>query len=133
MKPQEVKFFKIEGNGYDNIKKKWANEDVLDNNRTDTVKIPSDIKPGMYIFRTELLALHGNSPMLPKNFGGPQFYTHCFNVEITGNGSSEPAGVLFPGAYKPDDAGVKFYLGTGGATWENYVSIPKHDHLRILH
>jgi cellulase len=122
MKPQAVKFFKIQGDGYDKNKKKWANEDVLDNNRTDIVKIPSDIKPGMYIFRTELLALHGNNPMLPASFGGPQFYTHCFNVEILGNGTAEPAGVLFPGAYQPNDAGVKFYLGTGGATWENYVS-----------
>jgi cellulase len=76
----------------------------------------------MYILRTELLALHGNSPYLPASLGGPQFYTHCFNVEILGNGTKEPEGVNFPGAYQPADPGVKFFLGTGGATWENYVS-----------
>jgi cellulase len=122
-KPQEVKFFKIKGDGFDKAQKKWANEEVLDNNRTDIVKIPSDIKPGMYIFRTELLALHGNSPSLPASFGGPQFYTHCFNVEILGNGNATPAGVKFPGAYQPNDPGVKFFLGQKDA-WENYVRAP---------
>jgi cellulase len=122
MKPQDVKFFKIKGDGYLKTQKKWANEEVLENNRTDVVKIPSDIKPGMYIFRTELLALHGNNPMLPAGLGGPQFYTHCFNVEVLGNGNVQPEGVKFPGGYQPADAGVKFYLGKGGETWDNYVS-----------
>jgi len=119
-KVQDVKFFKIKGDGYDNKQKKWANEEVLDSNRTDIIKLPSDIKSGTYVLRTELLALHGNNPMLPASFGGPQFYTHCFNVDITGNGTVEPEGVNFPGAYQPKDPGVKFYLGTGGSTWENY-------------
>ncbi|QDS67420.1 hypothetical protein FKW77_000014 [Venturia effusa] len=118
-KPQDVAFFKIKGDGFNKAQKKWANEEVLDNNRTDIVKIPSDIKPGMYIFRTEMLALHGNSPSLPPSFAGPQFYTHCFNVEITGNGTVKPEGVKFPGAYQPNDAGVKFFLGQK-ETWENY-------------
>ena len=42
----------------------WANEILNKQNSTDIVQIPSDIKPGTYIFRTELLALHGNMGFL---------------------------------------------------------------------
>jgi cellulase len=106
-----VKFFKINEAGYDSQRKKWANEDVLEHSRKDNFSLPSDIKPGMYILRTELLALHGNAiTSQPVNGGGPQFYTHCFNIDITGNGNVEPAGVKFPGAYKREDTGVAWNL-----------------------
>jgi lytic cellulose monooxygenase (C1-hydroxylating) len=63
-------------------------------NHTDTVQIPSDIQSGTYIFRTELLALHGTLAALQYTpAGGPQFYPHCFNVEITGSGTANPPGV----------------------------------------
>ncbi|KAF1981995.1 lytic polysaccharide monooxygenase [Aulographum hederae CBS 113979] len=118
-KAQGIKFFKVKGDGYDKAANKWANEYVLDNNRTDVVKIPSNIKPGMYVFRTELLALHGNG--LPAPLGGPQFYTHCFNVNITGNGADTPEGVTFPGGYKPDEKGVAFTI-MNKAIWGDYTS-----------
>jgi AA9 family protein len=102
----------------------WANEELINQNYTDYFKIPSDIKPGRYVLRTELLALHGNSmSSQPTLYSGPQFYTHCFNVEISGNGNAVPEGVTFPGGYKRDDSGVKFNLRTATQQdRDNYVS-----------
>lgn len=89
---------------------------------TDYVQIPSDIKPGRYILRTELVALHSNSMSIP-GLGGPQFFTHCFNVDIKGDGTATPPGVKFPGGYKRTDSGVKFNLYLSEAAWNNYVRI----------
>jgi lytic cellulose monooxygenase (C1-hydroxylating) len=102
----------------------WANEDLIRQDTADTFQLPSDIKPGLYILRTELLALHGNRmSSTPTVYSGPQFYTHCFNVEISGTGNAVPEGVNFPGGYKRDDPGVKFNLYTSEAAWDNYVSL----------
>ena len=104
---------------------KWANEDLIDRDTADTFQLPSDIKPGVYILRSELLALHGNSrTYMPSEGSGPQFYIHCFNLDISGDGKEVPKGVKFPGGYKRDDPGVKFNLYRGGqADRDNYVSI----------
>jgi hypothetical protein len=103
---------------------KWANEDLIDRDTADTLQLPSDIKPGTYILRTELLALHGNSmSYMPTEGTGPQFYIHCFNLDISGTGTAEPKGVKFPGGYKRTDPGVKFNLYRGGqSARDNYVS-----------
>jgi hypothetical protein len=105
---------------------KWVNEEILDNGRRDTFPLPSDIKPGMYIFRTDLLALHGNGygGGLPKKGtgAGPQFYTHCFNLKVLGDGIATPDGVKFPGGYKREDPGIKFSL-RNRAAFKDYVSI----------
>jgi len=105
------------------LKELWANEELIKQNYTDYFKIPSDIKPGLYVLRTELLALHGNSfSSAPTLYSGPQFYTHCFNVQISGNGNATPQGVTFPGGYKRDDPGVKFNLRAAQEAKDNYVS-----------
>lgn len=105
----------------------WANQIAVDNNNTFAVKIPSDIKPGTYVLRTELLALHGNMANLnTTSLAGPQFYVHCFNIDLIGGGAVTPEGVNFPGAYKLSDYGIKFspYVGGGSGTEQNskYVS-----------
>jgi len=111
-KPQTVNFFKVKGEGYNSAKRLWANEMVILNGNRDQFKIPSDIKPGLYILRSELLSLHGNGQtMNPGLKGLPQFYTHCFNIEITGSGAAVPSGVKFPGGYPKNDPGVGFILG----------------------
>jgi hypothetical protein len=105
------------------LKELWGNEELIKQNYTDYFKIPSDIKPGLYVLRTELLALHGNSwSSEPTLYSGPQFYTHCFNVEISGNGNATPEGVTFPGGYKRNDPGVKFTLRATQEAKDNYVS-----------
>ena len=95
---------------------------------THSFQIPSDIKPGTYVLRTELVALHGNTQsMQPTPVSGPEFYIHCFNIDVTGSGIATPEGVIFPGAYKPDDKGLTFapYYGNGFGVEKNskYVSI----------
>jgi len=59
------------------------------------LKIPTDLAPGDYLLRAEAIALHSAAGV-----GGAQFYVTCFQLTVTGSGSSAPAGVSFPGAYK---------------------------------
>jgi hypothetical protein len=89
---------------------RWANEYASDNGDSFKIQLPSDIKPGNYVLRTELIALHGNMKELKSGGlkGQIQVYLHCFNLNIIGNGTATPEGVTFPGAYKPDDAGLTF-------------------------
>jgi cellulase len=114
-----VDFFKIYELGYDKSQKKWANEIIIGDGYKNTIQLPSDIKPGTYILRTDLLSLHGNGKI-----DGPQFYTHCFNLEISGSGTATPAGVKFPGGYGANEPGVVMRLSGGEAAFESYVSIP---------
>jgi len=108
-KPQDVKFFKIWERGFDVTKDKWANQIAVDNGHTFTVQLPSDIKAGTYVLRTELIALHGNMKNLnTTNLAGPQFYPYCINIEVLGSGNAQPEGVTFPGAYKLTDYGIAF-------------------------
>jgi len=119
--PQTVNFFKVNAEGYNAAKGLWANEEVIQNGNRVHFKIPSDIKPGLYILRTELLSLHGNGQTLNPGLKGlPQFYTHCYNIEIVGSGTATPAGVKFPGGYPKGDPGVGFILGNKA----KYASYP---------
>jgi cellulase len=95
----------------------WANEVIIGNGYKNTVQLPSDIKPGKYILRTDLLSLHGNGKI-----DGPQFYTHCFNLDIIGSGTATPAGVKIPGGYGKNEPGVVMSLNGGPAAFANYVS-----------
>jgi len=109
-KPQDVKFFKIFEHGFDTTHDRWANQVASDNADSFKVQLPSDIKPGTYILRAELIALHGNMEDLSAKSlrGEVQLYPYCFNIEITGNGNAVPEGVTFPGAYKTGDPGLTF-------------------------
>jgi hypothetical protein len=115
----DVEFFKFYEMGYNAKRKKWANEIIIEDGYKNTFQLPSDIKPGTYIFRTDLLSLHGNGKI-----DGPQFYTHCFNLEISGAGNAAPRGVKFPGGYKKNEPGVVFRLSGRPAAYANYVSSP---------
>jgi hypothetical protein len=87
----------------------WANQIAVDNGNEYTVKIPSDIKSGTYVLRTELIALHGNMANLnTTSLSGPQFYPYCFNIDVINGGSATPEGVTIPGAYKARDYGIAF-------------------------
>jgi len=118
-------FFKIWEKGFDATLDKWANEIAADDGDSFKVRIPSDIKSGTYVLRTELIALHGNMKNLNQTkLAGPQWYIHCFNLDIIGSGTATPDGVTFPGEYKPTDYGLKFqpfmtYGSEVGATAQN--------------
>jgi cellulase len=47
----------------------------------------------------------------------PQFYIHCFNVNITGTGTVSPPGVTFPGAYGSDTPGLAFDIFINKTTY----------------
>jgi hypothetical protein len=93
-------------------------------------QIPSDIKPGTYVLRTELLALHANTAMMKMTpVSGPEFYLHCFNIEVTGSGTVTPEGNTFPGWYKSGDPGLSFvpYFGDGkGVEHDSKYVRPKY-------
>jgi len=71
------------------------------------VKIPSDIPAGDYLLRAEVIALHAATPS-----GGAQFYMSCYQLTVTGGGSSSPALVNIPGAYKASDPGIGLTIHT---------------------
>jgi lytic cellulose monooxygenase (C1-hydroxylating) len=89
---------------------RWANELANDNGDSFKFQLPSDIKPGDYVLRTEFIAMHGNMKELKgQNLKGQiQIYLHCFNINIGGTGTATPEGVTFPGAYKANEPGLTF-------------------------
>lgn len=97
--PSSLSYFKIDEKGLENGQ--WATQELIANNNSWTVTLPSDISAGNYLIRHELLALQESSRRL-----GAQFYPMCTNLKITGGGSANPEGVTFPGAYKADDPGI---------------------------
>lgn len=94
-------FFKIFESGYDAATEKWGNDVLNDNCGKQDVTIPADIEAGDYILRAETIALHAAG-----SEGGAQPYVTCYQITVTGGGSSAPEGVLFPGAYSPTDPGI---------------------------
>ncbi|KAJ3034510.1 hypothetical protein HDV00_004975 [Rhizophlyctis rosea] len=91
---------------------KWAVDKLIANNGVVTVTIPSCIAPGDYLFRGELIALHGAS-----NYPGAQFYMECAQFSVTSSGSTNPSGVNLPGAYSGSDPGIKYNLYSGSKTY----------------
>ena len=79
----------------------WGTKDLNTCCGKMNVVIPSDIAPGDYLLRAEVIALHtaGSS-------GGAQLYMSCYQLTVTGSGSAQPATVSFPGAYKASDPGI---------------------------
>jgi cellulase len=98
--PTALSFFKINDAGL-NSDGTWASDDLIANNNTWTVTIPSDIAAGNYLLRHEILALHSAGTA-----NGAQFYPMCANLEVSSSGSANPEGVKFPGAYTATDPGI---------------------------
>jgi cellulase len=95
-------WFKIFQNGL--VKTDYWGTDALNANcGKQDVKIPSDIVPGDYLIRAEVIALH-----VAGNAGGAQHYVTCWQVKVSGSGNALPSGVSFPGAYKSTDPGILF-------------------------
>lgn len=109
--PSTLSYFKINEDGYDSGT--WASDKLIANNNSWSVTIPSDIAPGNYLVRHELLALHSAFNTL-----GAQFYPMCANLKITGSGTATPSGVTFPGAYKTDDAGILCNIYNSFSTYQ---------------
>ncbi|PNS14439.1 hypothetical protein CAC42_3725 [Sphaceloma murrayae] len=100
-----LKFFKISQAGLTNPSAAnnagWATDDLLRNDLKTSVTIPSNIAPGEYVLRHELLALHSAG-----STGGAQFYPICISINVSGSGTANPAGVAGSALYKATDPGV---------------------------
>jgi len=106
-----LKFFKIAqkgqislgaGNGQPGY---WPPDDLIKNGLTWKVKIPSNVKPGNYVLRHEILALHS-----AYDVGGAQFYPQCINLKITGSGNAAPSGVSANQLYTSTHPGVHYNI-----------------------
>ncbi|RYO89418.1 hypothetical protein DL764_008586 [Monosporascus ibericus] len=99
-------WFKIHEDGREGTINVWGDEE-LKTAPNDGYKytIPSCLKPGYYIVRNEIIALHA-----AWQYPGAQFYPGCHQVEVTGSGTVVPSTnlVSFPGAYKGSDPGVTY-------------------------
>ncbi|KAL9106888.1 MAG: hypothetical protein Q9227_008136 [Pyrenula ochraceoflavens] len=105
-------WFKIQQAGLNNGV--WASDQLIDNIPYQ-VKIPSTLKPGNYIVRHELWALHA-----AYTYPGAQIYPSCYQVTVTGSGTKTPSSsqlVAFPGAYTPTTPGVVFDIYQGPPTY----------------
>ncbi|KAF2854737.1 carbohydrate-binding module family 1 protein [Plenodomus tracheiphilus IPT5] len=86
------------GGGSDDF---WGTKDLNANCGRMDVKMPANLAPGDYLLRAEAIALHSAS-----GIGGAQSYMTCCQLTITGSGTSNPAGLSFPEAYKATDPGI---------------------------
>jgi cellulase len=94
------KWFKIEEAGLLSgtvSKGKWAVGRMIQQNHTWTFGVPSKLKPGNYLLRTETIAMHAQNP---------QWYPNCAQIKVMGSGTASP-----PASYRASIPGV--YTLTG--------------------
>ncbi|OLN92290.1 Polysaccharide monooxygenase Cel61a 1 [Colletotrichum chlorophyti] len=102
----DLKFFKIAQKGLTGGS--WAADELIENDLTWDITIPGDIAAGNYVLRHEIIALHSAGQE-----NGAQFYPQCINLEVSGGGSANPAGVAGTSLYKATDPGVLFDIYNG--------------------
>ncbi|KAL4063410.1 glycosyl hydrolase family 61-domain-containing protein [Scleroderma yunnanense] len=96
-------WFKIMETGLQPGNMTWYQQNLMDGSPTN-VTIPSDLAPGQYLIRHEIIALH-----LATQLGGAEFYPSCTQVNILGNQTGTPTSneeVTFPGGYSDTDPGI---------------------------
>ncbi|KAF7310251.1 CBM1 domain-containing protein [Mycena indigotica] len=96
-----LKWFKIQEDGLVASNQTWGVDRMIANKGKVTFTIPPCIPAGQYLLRHEMIALHSAT-----TYPGAQFYMECAQLSITGGGSTQPATVSFPGAYKGSDPGI---------------------------
>jgi hypothetical protein len=82
----------------------WPQEASLMNGAPATVNLPSNIAPGGYMIRHEIITLH-NATI----FNGAEFYPSCAQINVGGSGTGRPTDmelVSLPGAYSDNDPGI---------------------------
>ncbi|CAI9625300.1 glycoside hydrolase family 61 protein [Alternaria burnsii] len=101
VKKEELKWTKIDGAGYEDGE--WAAVKMIGQNNTWPVTVPESLAAGKYVFRHEIIALHGAG-----SENGAQNYPQCLNIEVTGSGTETPEGVVGTELYTPTDPGILF-------------------------
>ncbi|KAL0933464.1 glycoside hydrolase family 61 protein [Colletotrichum truncatum] len=102
-------FFKIGQYGYTAADKTWGTDVLNENCGKFEVLIPAGLAAGDYLLRAEAIALHAASQP-----GGAQFYMTCYQIRVSGGGSTTPAGVKIPGAYSASDPGIQVDIWGNG-------------------
>ncbi|KAL6248134.1 hypothetical protein RBB50_004389 [Rhinocladiella similis] len=114
----QLKFNKIDEAGLvdgSNPPGTWASDDMIANNNSWVVTIPSSIAPGKYVLRHETIALHS-----AFDVGGAQNYPQCINLEVTGSGSTSlTGGTVGTELYDAQDPGL--FLNIYNAPIKSYV------------
>jgi len=106
-------WFKIFEDGYNTSSKTWCVDRMRTNGGKFSVRIPTDITPGNYLIRSELIALHEGDQLY-----GAQPYVHCAEITVAGSGTSNPTNLVsIPGVYTPTDAGIYFDIYDGFKTY----------------
>lgn len=108
-----LEWVKIDEGGFSVEYQTWAAYDLAANNNSWTVDVPSTLASGNYVFRHEIIAVHGAEAL-----DGAQNYPQCVNIQVTGGGSASPAGTLGTELYTETDPGIYFNPYT---TMENYT------------
>lgn len=90
----------------------WGTKDLNKCCGRMNVLIPTNIAAGDYLLRAEVPALHTAS-----GNGGAQFYLTCYQITVSGSGTASPPTVMFPGAYKASDPGIKIDIHAAVATY----------------
>jgi cellulase len=84
----------------------WVTDDLVKNNVSWSTTIPSNLAPGNYVIRHEIIALHAAGQS-----NGAQAYPQCVNFKVEGSGTQVlSGGVPATSFYKPSDAGILFNL-----------------------
>jgi hypothetical protein len=99
-----LEFFKIDGVGLidgSTAPGTWGSDQLIANNNSWLVQIPSNIAPGNYVLRHEIIALHSAG-----SEDGAQNYPQCINLQISSSGTDEPSGVLGTALYNSTDPGI---------------------------
>ncbi|CDO75943.1 Auxilliary Activities Family 9 protein [Trametes cinnabarina] len=95
-----AKWFKIEEDGL-HSDGTWAMNTIYQGKPAE-VQLPSNIAPGEYLIRHEILALH-----TAMSAGGAEFYPSCTQLKVSGSATGTPnQTVSFPGAYHDTDPGI---------------------------
>lgn len=93
-----LEWVKIDEAAIDLDTQTWPTADLIANNNTWSITVPSTLASGDYVFRHEIIAMHGAG-----SENGAQNYPFCMNIAITGGGSDSPSGTL----------GTALYTSTG--------------------
>ncbi|RAH76715.1 hypothetical protein BO86DRAFT_325002 [Aspergillus japonicus CBS 114.51] len=99
-----LEFFKIDAGGLiddTDVPGTWATDELIEDSYSRNITIPSDIAPGYYVLRHEIIALHS-----AENLDGAQNYPQCINLEVTGSETATPSGTLGTALYKETDPGI---------------------------
>ncbi|KAJ4398019.1 hypothetical protein N0V85_006394 [Neurospora sp. IMI 360204] len=98
-------WFKVKEGGRTGTSNVWADTPLMTAPANYEYTIPSCLKPGYYLVRHEIIALHS-----AYTYPGAQFYPGCHQLQVTGSGTKTPSSglVSFPGAYKSTDPGITY-------------------------